>query len=183
MQEAEVLVTLAEIAGVFVGFGALIAVRSGGPSDVREVSYIRSVLMLGVWVVVAGLAPATLGGYDLSSHDVWFLSSLIALVSAVALWAVGFRTPESRAVRAGLSRPRTLETAGYVEAAGYVLLGVPMLGALILVVLGLFPDQEAALYLTAVVLGLFVAALTLLWLVFAHRGTATASDEAELPAS
>ena len=31
MQEVGLFVTLAEIAGVFVGFGALIAVRSGDP--------------------------------------------------------------------------------------------------------------------------------------------------------
>ena len=181
MQETGLFVTLAEIAGVFVGFGALIAVRSGAASDAREVSYIRSVLILGVWVVVAGLAPATLGGYDLSSHEVWFLSSLIALASVVALWTAGFRTPESRAVRAGLSRPRTWGAAGYVEVAGYALLGAPMVAALVLVLLGLFPQQEAALYLTAVVLGLFVAALTLLALVFAQRGP-TAPDDAEQPA-
>ncbi|MGD8486360.1 MAG: hypothetical protein PVG27_02260 [Chloroflexota bacterium] len=48
--------------------------------------------------------------------------------------------------------------------------------------LGLFPEQEPALYLTAVVLGLFGAALTLLWLVFAHRGPqVAASDEVEEP--
>ena len=41
----------------------------------------------------------------------------------------------------------------------------------------------AALYLTTVVLGLFGAALTLLWLVLAHRGPqVAASDEAEAPA-
>jgi hypothetical protein len=57
-----------------------------------------------------------------------------------------------------------------------------MLVALILVVLGLFPDQEEALYLTAVVLGLFLAALTLLWLVFEHRRPGAATDEAEQPA-
>ncbi|MGD8682831.1 MAG: hypothetical protein PVG27_02705 [Chloroflexota bacterium] len=61
MQELGLFVTLAEIAGVFVGFGALIAVRSGGGSDAREVVYIRSVLSLGVWAVVAALAPVTLG--------------------------------------------------------------------------------------------------------------------------
>jgi hypothetical protein len=44
MPETDLLLSLAEIAGVFLGFGALISVRSGGPSDAHEVSYIR-------WVV------------------------------------------------------------------------------------------------------------------------------------
>jgi hypothetical protein len=63
MEEAEVLVVLAEIAGVFVGFGALIAVRSGDPSDMPEVTTIRGVLSFGIWVMVAGSprssSPAT----------------------------------------------------------------------------------------------------------------------------
>ena len=41
MQDAELFLSLAGIAGVFVGFGALISVRSGGPSGAYEVSYIR----------------------------------------------------------------------------------------------------------------------------------------------
>ena len=49
MQEAGLFVTLAEIAGVFVGFGALIAVRSGGASDAREVAGIRAGDVLLAW--------------------------------------------------------------------------------------------------------------------------------------
>ena len=41
MQDTEMFLSLAEIAGVFVGFGALISVRSGGPSDAHEVTCIR----------------------------------------------------------------------------------------------------------------------------------------------
>jgi hypothetical protein len=50
-------------------------------------------------------------------------------------------------------------------------------------VLGLFPDQEPALYLTAVALGLVMGAFTLLWLVFSQRRPAMASDPAALPAT
>ena len=38
MQDTELFLSLAEIAGVFVGFGALISVRSGGPTEVDEVA-------------------------------------------------------------------------------------------------------------------------------------------------
>jgi hypothetical protein len=178
MQEAEVLVVLAEIAGVFVGFGALIAVRSGGASDATEVWFVRWVLSGGVWVMVAGLTPVVLGGYDLSVHDVWFLSSLVVLAASVGVFAVNYRTPESQALRADAPRGQMARAA-----VVWALLVVPVLGAPILVVLGLFPEQEAALYLTAVVVGVFLAALTLLVLVFEHRGPqVVASDEAEQPA-
>ncbi len=60
---------------------------------------------------------------------------------------------------------------------------VPLLGALILVVLGPFPGQEPALYLTAVALGLFVGAVALLMLVFLHRRPQPASGPAALAAT
>jgi len=50
-------------------------------------------------------------------------------------------------------------------------------------VLGLFPDVEPALYLTAVVLGLFLGALALLGLVYSQRRPQTASEPAGLPAT
>ena len=59
--------------------------------------------------------------------------------------------------------------------------GVPMVAALIVVVLSLVPEQEPALYLTTVVLGLFVAALSLLWLVFGHRRAAAGNDHLSWP--
>jgi hypothetical protein len=67
--------------------------------------------------------------------------------------------------------------------AAYSLLAVPMLAALMVVVLGLFPDEEPALYLTAVGLGLFLGALTLLFLVFTQGRPQTASDPAAMPAT
>jgi drug/metabolite transporter (DMT)-like permease len=108
MPETELLIPLAEIAGVFVGFGALIAVRAGGAGDAHEITFIRSVVTIALWVIIA---------------------------------------------------------------------------ALVLVVLGLFPDQEPALYLTAVGLGLLLGALTLLFLVFQQGRPQPASEPAPLPAT
>ena len=178
MQEAGLLVTLAEIAGIFVGFGALISVRGGGASDAREVLYLRSVLTMGLWVVVAGLVPATLGAYGLAGHDLWLLSGLLALVGALVVWAVNYWPPDVQAYTASMPRSQLVR-----EIVGNAVLVVPMLVALVLVVLGPFPDLEPALYLTAVVLGLFVAGLTLLWLVFSHGRPMAASAEAGGPAT
>ncbi|MGD8487245.1 MAG: hypothetical protein PVG27_02690 [Chloroflexota bacterium] len=58
---------------------------------------------------------------------------------------------------------------------------VVITGALVLVVLGLFPDQETALYLTAVVAGLFGAAAMLFMLVFGV-GRVMPANQAETPA-
>ena len=48
---------------------------------------------------------------------------------------------------------------------------------------GLFPNQEQALYLTAVGLGLFMGAIGLFVAVFWQRRPSVAADAAALPAS
>jgi hypothetical protein len=168
MQDTELFLSLAEIAGVFVGFGALIAVRSGGPTEAGEVMGIRWLVSLAMWVVVTALAPVIVSRYDLGGHEVWLWCSLVALAMWVGVMVVNGLSPEYRQEMARTSRARALGE----EAVG-ALLYVPMLGALIVVVLGLVPDQEPALYFTAVGLGLLLAGLGLLMMVFSQRRPAT----------
>jgi hypothetical protein len=47
MQDVDLFLALAEIAGIFVGFGALIALRSGATADPAEVMFVGMV----VWLV------------------------------------------------------------------------------------------------------------------------------------
>ena len=94
MQDADLFMELAGIAGVFVGFGALIAVRSGGASEPFEVAYMRGVVSMGMLTVVAALAPVTLGRYDLTEHQVWALSSAVVLVGLVVM--VAAQRPDAR---------------------------------------------------------------------------------------
>jgi len=178
VQDADLLVQLAGIAGVFVGFGALISVRSGGASDAHEVTYIRSVMSFAIWVVIAALTPVIVSRYDITGHALWMPCSLLALVLWLGLWSVGERTTEAREAVATYSLAQSMGLT-----APFLLLIVPLLGALILVALGPFPVQEPALYLTAVVLGLFVGAVALLMLVFLRRRPQIASDPAALPAT
>ena len=177
MQDADLLVQLAGIAGVFVGFGALISVRSGGASDAHEVTYIRWVVSSAIWVVVVALAPVIISRYGVTGHGLWLVCSLLGLVLYFGAWIVNLRTPEMREDVAAMSRATRLR-----EQAANSVLFFPLIAALILVALGLFPDQEPALYLTAVVLGLFLTAATLLYLVFSQRRPQTASGPAALPA-
>jgi len=178
MQDTDLFLSLAEIAGVFVGFGALISVRSGGPSEAHEVSYIRWVVSAAIWVVVAALAPVIVSRYGISGHEIWAACSLLALLLFLGLGIVNRRTPEMREDVAAMPRAMMVR-----EMAANSLFIFPMIAALVLVVLGLFPDQEPALYLTAVALGLFGDALVLLYLVFSQRSPQTASDPAALPAT
>jgi hypothetical protein len=104
MQDADLLLSLAGIAGVFVGFGALISVRSGGASEVHENAYMRAVVWMGLVAVIAALAPVTLGRYGLAEHEVWALSSVVVLVGYWGMVAISNLMPEVKADRAAASR-------------------------------------------------------------------------------
>jgi hypothetical protein len=174
MQDTELFMELAGIAGVFVGFGALIAVRSGGPSDALEVGYTRGMVLFGVLTVVAALAPVTLVRYDLTQHQVWALSSALVLLGWAIFGVVNIRTAEYRAnVAAGYEATRRR----WAVVVDLVTVGLYMLVALlapIVIILGVAPDLEAALYFTVVVQILLGAAWLLLSLVYAQRRPAAA---------
>jgi len=171
MQDADLFMELAGIAGIFVGFGALIAVRGGGASDAFEVAYMRGVVSYGLLTVVAALAPVTLGRYDLAEHQVWALSSVVVLVGLIAVTVLNASTPEYRDDTATPTRSRWLYPLALLGIA------VLMLGAAlapIVIMLNLAPELDAALFFTAVVMILMFDALQLLQMVFRRRHPATA---------
>jgi hypothetical protein len=177
MADTEVLIPLAEIAGVFVGFGALIAVRSGGPSDPEVVAPMRMMVSMGLLTIVAALAPGALSRFDLSEHQLWALSSALFLAGWLAIGVATYRTPEWRAgwaaeiERGRAHRPELPEMAEWVL---YVLFMIALFLTPIVILLGVVPDLEAALYYALVVLNLLGAGWTLLLLVFAQRLPASA---------
>lgn len=162
MPNAELLIHLAEIAGVFVGFGALISIRSDTTTDEYEVTMIRMIVWTGIVVVVAALLPVVLAGYGIDGHGLWVTSSVLFLV----LWWVGGMVME----RLSPERSRylaALPTRSRIRVEIPALfLWVPMNIALVLVFFGSFSDQEPVLYVTAVALNLIMDALLLLYLVF-----------------
>jgi hypothetical protein len=178
MQDPDLLLSLAGIAGVFVGFAALISVRSGGPSEAHEVLFIRWVVTLGVWVVIAAIAPVIVSRYGVTGHELWLVCSLVGLVLYLGLWILAERTPEARELGAAWSWAQSTGVMALVWA-----FTGPMIAALAIIVLGLFPDQELALYLTAVGLVLSLGAFTLLFLVLSQGRPQPASDRAGLTAT
>jgi hypothetical protein len=181
MQDTELFLSLAEIAGVFVGFGALIAVRSGATMALSEIIWMRYVMVAGIWVVIAALAPTMIGSCGVGGHELWLACSVLALALFAVMVIVFTLTPENQAerARASSSVPRRVAAAVYGST---VWVPMPLLVlALALVALGPFPDQEQALYLTAVAVGLYIGAVTLFVAVFWQQGPA-ASDRAGLEA-
>ena len=158
MPDVDLFMSLAEIAGVFVGFGALIAIRSSGSSDVYDVAYIGMVVWVGIQVIVASLAPVAISRFDVTGHPLWVACSVIALVVFfLGDQAVMRISPERRAVLAAMPRRSRVK----LELVG-VPLWLPAVAALALILLGVLPDREPALYFAAIVLVLLMDAMLLL---------------------
>lgn len=174
MQDADLFVGLAGIAGVFVGFAALIAVRSGRPTDPLEVAPMRMVVSMAMLTIVAALAPVALGRYDLTDHQVWALGSALILAGWLLIIVVSSRTPEWRPAWATSIAETRLTPSNVVFWAVYALYMIVSLLTPLLIMLGVAPDLEAALYFTVVVLILLGSGVTLLALVFEQRRPASA---------
>jgi small-conductance mechanosensitive channel len=182
MEQAELFTNLAAIAGIFVGFGALISIRSERARD-EEVMMIRMIVLFGIQVVIAALVPVMLSGYGVTGHGLWVTSSWVFLV----LW-----WGSSILNRWDTERIRVLAAVDRRQRMWKELPAVPlwlsMNGALILILTGMFPDQEPALYATAVMMNLFLNAGMLVYLVYLQprsgsdrRETASPESHVDLP--
>ncbi len=160
MQDVDLFLSLAEIAGIFVGFGALIALR-GSAADAFDVTYIGVVVWQAVMIVIAALAPVALSRFGVTGHGLWLPCSVLAL----ALFWLGDEVNRrlSRERRAALAA-RPLKARVREELAGG-LLWIPATVALVLIALGLFPEREEALYFAAIALLLALDAGVLLMAV------------------
>jgi hypothetical protein len=164
MQDADLFMELAGIAGVFVGFGALIAVRSGGDSDPFEIAWMRGVVSIGLVAVLAALAPVVISRYGLTEHEVWALSSILFLVGFVGVFFINNLSPEAQTAEDPIRRSlKIARFAVWVPSMAFLFL------APIAIALGLAPALEEALYFTLVALALGWCAMALLMLVFTGR--------------
>lgn len=167
--ETELFMHFAEIAGIFVGFGALISLRSARPSDLHDVAYLKSVLALGVWVVIVALLPISISRYGVQEHALWLPCAIAALV----LWLVAGigpnLTPDLRAFNQHLEPVDRL----------FPVVGLPLhaviAGGLTLVVVGVFPGLDEALYVTALTAGVIFGGYTLLISVLSQKHEFAAS--------
>jgi hypothetical protein len=115
MQDVDLFLSLAEIAGVFVGFGSLIAIRAGGTSDVYDVAYVGMVVWVGIQVVAASLIPVAISRFDVPGHALWLSCGLIVLALFWVGDSVVWRLSAER--RALLAATPTKARAKYEVAA------------------------------------------------------------------
>jgi hypothetical protein len=155
--DIELFLSIAEIAGVFVGFGTLISFSRDRAAEARAA--LRTVVTIGLVVLVAALLPVGLARYGLTDRALWGWSSGgFLFVIWIAIPAL-LLDPEYRTWMA-----ENPALAVFVWA----FLELPIQVPLVLVVLGVAPTLAAAFYVTALVLNLFEAALVLARLVFAR---------------
>jgi hypothetical protein len=154
--ETDLFVHFAEIAGVFVGFGALISQRSARPTDLHDVVYLRAVLGLGVWVVLASLVPIAVSRYGVHGDALWRPCAVVALTVWVLYLVVFIGSAPTRELNKSTERMDR-----YFPVVGLPL-HVVIAGSLVLVILGVWPDVEEALYVTALAAGVAFAGYTLL---------------------
>ena len=160
--ETDLFVHFAEIAGVFVGFGALISMRSAHLTDLHDVIYLQGVLGIGVWVVIAALVPIAVSRYGVNDHALWLASAVVALALWVTFVVIYSRTPDSRAFSGSEPLDRL-----------FPIVGVPLhsviAGSMLLVIVSVWSGVDEALYVTALTAGVVFAGYTLLALVMSQK--------------
>ncbi len=146
--DIDTLLAIAEIAGVFVGFAALVTILTRGQADSEYDDSFRlaNVILTSVMVIAAAIVPVVLNRYGFAESAVWRASSsLLFVYNWFALFllrhvAHGFARAHSR-------RPVLSTTLWALEA----LFQIPLL----LCIVGAWQGLALAFYLTAVVALLF----------------------------
>ena len=111
--DPNVLIGVASLAGVFVGFGALISVVRSEESEPHQLGLIRLLVSVSLVAIVGALVPLVLETYGIGGHTIWALSSVVYLgllwvVIALALSSPAYqRTLAGQARRGRSSSPRS----------------------------------------------------------------------------
>jgi hypothetical protein len=173
-QDVELFIAIAEIAGVFVGFGALISLTRKNAIDFPQLGRLRGVVSVGLVVIVAALIPVGISRYGITGHDLWLVCSItfLFLVWAQILW--GLRKSEYRE----LLTKQTLDSP-IVSIFFWILLEAPIHVSLVLAVIGIYPDLEPAFYTTALLFHLFEATFLLVQIVNYQMKPSTNHQEQE----
>lgn len=164
LEDMVLFVTIAEIAGVFVGFAALISVTRRSEIEATQVGQIQAVVTSGLLVVVAALVPVGLDVYGVGGHGLWVASALVYLILN---WIVIYLALQRSANRE-LARAQVRNSP--IGAGIFWILELAIQGPLLLIVFGVNRDLDIAFYLTALVFHLFEAAFILAQLVYAQAG-------------
>jgi hypothetical protein len=173
-QDIELFIAIAEIAGVFVGFGALISLTRKNAIDYAQLGRLRGVVSVALVVIVAALIPVGISLYDITGHDLWLVSSIIFLILVWAQIIISLRKPKNRE----LLTKQTVDNP-VMSMFFWILLEAPIHISLLLVLIGIYPDFEPGLYTTALLFHLFEATFLLVQIVNYQMKPSTNQDQQE----
>ena len=94
--DSGLFIAIAEIAGVFVGFGALISVTRKDEIEAAQLARLRGLVTMGLGIIVAALIPVALNLYGVTDHTLWFMSSIIFFSLNWVVIILSFRDPINR---------------------------------------------------------------------------------------
>lgn len=155
----EILVALAGIAGVFVGFGALVVLSEHDDAVASEMHMVRSVVTIGLLTLVGALVPVALGSFGVDDRLLWGWSGGAFLV---LIW-FGLLHPTNRPVLATMMRA-DLKASLFFWLILEPLIQLP----LFLCMFGILTQYAHAFYMIAVVINLIQCAQTLIQVVYAR---------------
>lgn len=153
----DLLAALAGIAGIFVGFGALVVLAEDHEATKHELHMVRAVVAIGVLTLVGALIPLGLSGFDLGARALWGWSS----AAFFGLIWFSLLHPTNRPVIVTMIRT-DLRAALFF----WLVLEPPIQIPLVLVIFGVSPRFAPALYTVAVVINLLQCAQTLVQVVY-----------------
>ena len=174
-QDVELFIAIAEIAVVFVGFGALISLTRKNAIEFPQLGRLRGVVSIGLVVIVAALIPVGISRYGISGHDLWLVCSLIFLFLVWAQLILSLRKSEYRELLTKQTRGSPLMSMFF-----WMLLEAPIHVSLVLAIIGIYPDLEPAFYTTALLFHLFEATFLLVQIVnYQMRSSVNPQDQEE----
>jgi hypothetical protein len=156
MEYASYLTTMAQVAGVMVGFANLANAisRPGMPNSELGINKIRIIVTteLGIVLICLCLLPLMLAGSKFSNTEIFWITSLFALIFNIGY---GFYTPFRAKRLTGKLLPTTLSK--FYHLGNIFLITFP----LILSLFGVFGNDNIALIYCTVTFFLFVFLSTL----------------------
>ena len=155
----DLLVSLAEIAGVFVGFGALIVLSQQVEEGSPEQHMVRQVVVIGLLTLVGALLPVGIAQFGVEGSLLWRWSA--AGFFALIWFSLLHPSSWPQLVSQARTNPRA-------AAFFWIVLETPIQVPLILAIFGLFPAKAAGFYTVAVVVTLIEAAQLLAQIVYAR---------------
>lgn len=164
-QITELLYALAQLAGIFVGFGALISFARDRHTSIHELFMIRAVVTVGLFVLVGSLLPLLLGLYGIAESLFWRSAGGILFLMNLGSIYVQFAPSEIRQSYGNVARANPVAATFFwlfLEGASQVLL--------ILLVFAAFPPLSPAFYVTVLIINLFQATYLLATLVYGRKG-------------